>query len=657
MAKTNSRKRIVSSGVIADRKRGSGSASRRRAGAAPFSAPPPMAALIDLPTFRETATTLTPAERLTLIDQALVLLQDNYAHLPLKESMHGVRPIQKLRLLRALVEEASDSLTDLDFHGEMLSIFISLRDLHTNYILPQPYKSMTAFLPFIVESYFENGKRRFVVATFFQGFSSPPFGVGVTVTHWNGVPIDRAVGLIADRFAGSNKDARLARGIEGLTIRPLITGLPPDEDFALIGYDTGDGQEREVRIDWQVFQPDQAEELAASLASVDESAIALGVDIEHDMVRLAKRSLFVPEVVSMDAAILGGAELPAASGAEVPSMLPSVITAKSVSVDQVDYGYVRIRTFNVDPTAFVAEFIRLVRQLPDNGLIIDVRGNGGGIITSGERLLQLLTPDDIEPEAAQFINTSLNLEICRRNPFLSEWIESIAESVRTGAVYSRGFTITSTEEANDTGQAYSGPVVLITDALCYSTTDIFAAGFQDHEIGPVIGVDGNTGAGGANVWTHALLSQLAGPGGPYRQLPQGAALRVAVRRTLRRGEHAGTPLEDLGVRPDIPYQMTRNDVLNGNEDLIAAAAGVLADQPVHKLGVQSVSDANGDLAVQVSTLGLDRIDTYVDLRPLGSVDVSDGVTDLTVTGAAHSMVELFGYASGDLASSAVIDRS
>ena len=29
--------------------------------------------------------------------------------------------------------------------------------------------------------------------------------------------------------------------------------------------------------------------------------------------------------------------------------------------------------------------------------------------------------------------------------------------------------------------------------------DIFAAGFQDHEIGPVMGVDANTGAGGANV--------------------------------------------------------------------------------------------------------------------------------------------------------------
>ena len=44
--------------------------------------------------------------------------------------------------------------------------------------------------------------------------------------------------------------------------------------------------------------------------------------------------------------------------------------------------------------------------------------------------------------------------------------------------------------------------MLVTDAFCYSTTDIFAAGFQDHEIGTILGCHDNTGAGGANVWDH-----------------------------------------------------------------------------------------------------------------------------------------------------------
>jgi len=63
------------------------------------------------------------------------------------------------------------------------------------------------------------------------------------------------------------------------------------------------------------------------------------------------------------------------------------------------------------------------------------------------------------------------------------------------------------EMCNQLGQRYQGPVAIIIDALCYSTTDIFAAGFQDHQIGPLIGTSGNTGAGGANVWDYRALME------------------------------------------------------------------------------------------------------------------------------------------------------
>jgi C-terminal processing protease CtpA/Prc len=106
--------------------------------------------------------------------------------------------------------------------------------------------------------------------------------------------------------------------------------------------------------------------------------------------------------------------------------------------------------------------------------------------------------------------------------------------------------------AAELGQRYYGPVVLITNARCYSATDIFTAGFADHRIGTILGVDPNTGAGGANVWTHGLLKALldfppADPDSPDRELPKGANMRVAIRRSLRVGAQAGVPVEDLGV--------------------------------------------------------------------------------------------------------------
>ena len=118
-------------------------------------------------------------------------------------------------------------------------------------------------------------------------------------------------------------------------------------------------------------------------------------------------------------------------------------------------------------------------------------------------------------------------------------------------------------------------MILITDALCYSTTDIFAAGFQDHGIGPILGTHANTGAGGANVWTHSLLKLLLPNHPSISSLPKNATFRVSIRRTTRVGKNIGMPLEDLGVVPDHIHHMTKNDLLNKNADLIEKAASIL----------------------------------------------------------------------------------
>jgi hypothetical protein len=88
--------------------------------------------------------------------------------------------------------------------------------------------------------------------------------------------------------------------------------------------------------------------------------------------------------------------------------------------------------------AFVNEFARLLKLLPQSGLIIDVRGNGGGDIGAAERILQLLTARRIKPTLFEVINTPLNLDICRALGW-SEWAESISQSALTGAIHSQGF--------------------------------------------------------------------------------------------------------------------------------------------------------------------------------------------------------------------------
>ncbi|MGY1802543.1 S41 family peptidase [Blastococcus sp. SYSU D00922] len=617
---------------------------------------------VPLHEFLRTAGTLTLAERMTIVGQALLMLEGNYVHLPLKSAMHAVNPVQRLRLLRARLLRQTDATMDPErsFHQEMSAIFHSVRDLHTNYLLPQPFAGMIAYLPFQVEKCADGDRTTYIVTRLAAGFSTPTFDVGVRITHWNGMPIDRAVAVNADRFAGSNTAARLARGVDSLTVRSLRLHLPPEEEWVTVSYLDRDGVRRELREPWLVAPNAPA---MADAEVLTEAAASMGLDLHADETGRARALLFAPRAVEQslgNEAIELSAE-PAAVGADVPSSMPLVFRARSVQTASGVFGHLRIFTFNVpDPAAFVAEFVRLVELLPQEGLILDVRGNGGGHILASEFTLQTLTPRRITPEPVQFVCTPLNLEICRRhkdNPTnqidLGPWFPSMDQSVETGSIYSSAFPITPEDGANSVGQKYFGPVVLITDARCYSATDIFSAGFQDHAIGPVLGVDDSTGAGGANVWTHGLLKALrdvpVDPASPYRPLPKQADMRVSIRRTLRVGALAGTPVEDLGVRADVRHDMTRRDVLEGNVDLMDAAGALLADRPRRRLGMTTSVDGSGVLTLQLTVTGIDRVDVYLDGRPRSSTDVTDGATSLTLPGAAGAtVVQVQGFADGEL---------
>jgi len=326
----------------------------------------------------------------------------------------------------------------------------------------------------------------------------------------------------------------------------------------------------------------------------------------------------------------------------VRKSLQHILYAETRTVDGREFGYIRLFSFDVDdPDEFVRDFARVIKSdgFPQEGLIIDVRGNGGGKIRAGERLLQLFTPRRIKPELFEFLNTPLNLDVCRLAPKswqLDQWAESIAESVVTGSTYSSGFPLNSEESCNDIGQTYYGPVVLITDALSYSTTDMFAAGFQDNEIGEILGTSDNTGAGGANVWWYQDLVNAVSdsPHSPFKPLPKGADILLAVRRSIRVGRHAGRPLEELGIIPDQRHHMTKRDVLNSNEDLVARAAKILAKKPVYALSVKPFTPKKGARGIIVTAVSkilssdsdkkISRLDVYLGGRPYKSFDARDG---------------------------------
>ncbi|MFI8497740.1 S41 family peptidase [Streptomyces sp. NPDC085524] len=613
-----------------------------------------LAAAAALPDFLAGAGTLTLAERLLIVDQAVLMLDQNYVHLPLKAAMHAVNPVQRLRLLRRRLERQTEETKPLEwlFHAEMSEIFHSVRDLHTNYLLPAPYAGKIAFLPFLVERYEDAQGEHFVVTHLAEGFSAPGFERGVEITHWSGIPIANAVDLHAARFAGSNAAARRSRGIQSLTVRSLAMHLPPFEEWVTVSYVDADGAARELREVWRIV--DSRPKFVTGEAP-SGLAQPVGLDLDMDETNRAKVMLFAPKVVARQQALQAGEAAPEVHAGEISTSLPDVFRAQEIQTSAGPFGYLRIFTFHHPPQEFLPEYLNLLGKMPDQGLILDVRDNGGGYVINSEFALQTLTPRHINPEPAQFVNTPLNLRICRQNPEeLGAWLPSMEQALEIGATYSSAVPLISDEIANEIGQQYFGPVVLITNARCYSATDIFAAGFQDHQIGPVLGTDESTGAGGANVWEHKdLINALKNdPGTPYVRLPKGAGMRVAIRRTLRVGANSGTPVEDLGISPDVPYRMTRRDLLQGNADLFEKAGQLLKSLKPHAVSITDAAATDGALRLKVKATNIDRLDVYVDQRPRASLDLSDGQADVTVPDAAAARsARVEGFAGGQLVAS------
>jgi hypothetical protein len=627
-----------------------------------------LAGRVKLADYRATVAPLTPQERELLIDQAIEILDKVYAHLPVKRALHANDPIQSLRLLR--LRQAG--LDERAFHSALMDVFIGLRDLHTNYILPTGYVQKFAFLPFRVEEYYEQGGvapnpdtvarvRKYIVSWVSPANTVSSLKEGMIVTHWNGSPIDLAVARNGNREAGSNPDARRAQGVEALTLRWLGMSLPPDEDWVNLTYTNGT-KTYESRFDWEVID---AFDRVALLAGLDDAAgakLGLGLDLNRVLLDRVRKLVFDPQAVLVEqeaATRLEGSAAAAVASPAQPavSVFPEVFPRfGEIKTPLGTVAYIRLKSFA--PNAgdgdvvdrVVAEFGRILTTLPQTGLILDVRGNGGGYINIGERILQMLTPWEITPEPFHFLATPLTLMMATTANGMDPWNETIVQGLESGASFSQGFPLTDPKQCNDVGQIYQGPVVLVTDALCYSTTDIFSAGFQDHLVGTIVGCHASTGAGGANVWdTRDLQSLVIKPENPFVALPQGAGMRVAARRCTRVGDRSGSPVEDYGVVPDLRYYMTRADVVGNNDNLIAACAKILASLPKQTLRLSPTTAAPlQQFAAECSNI--DRLDIFLNDRPVLSQNVKGGslAVDLPFPATKGSNLRANGYRNDEL---------
>jgi carboxyl-terminal processing protease len=181
-------------------------------------------------------------------------------------------------------------------------------------------------------------------------------------------------------------------------------------------------------------------------------------------------------------------------------------------------GYIRFNAF-MDPAHVMKTFNEAMKSyMKADGIIIDVRGNGGGLGGMGTGMIGWLIGDK-NPHLGTLILRDQRLKLL----------------------------------VNPRPQTYSGPVVVLIDEMSVSAAEFFASGIQDLGRAHLIG----TRTAGAVL------------GSEIEKLPNGDGFQFAAANYVSR--KTGKSLEGIGVTPDQEVLLDRKALLKGKDPALEAA--------------------------------------------------------------------------------------
>ncbi len=182
-----------------------------------------------------------------------------------------------------------------------------------------------------------------------------------------------------------------------------------------------------------------------------------------------------------------------------------------------DVGYLHIQTFPQPSLADeVAHELSHFRDVAAKGLVLDLRGNSGGRLDVGTQIAEMFLPE----------GTPIYRQTTRRGQ------------------------ITTKTSASRPG--WGGPLVVLVDDATASMGEILASAIQEYGVARVVGTTSSGSVAGSVVFP----------------LSDGAAVQIT---TLRIDSGKGHILNNIGVLPDIPIELTPENVLEGADPQLDVA--------------------------------------------------------------------------------------
>lgn len=196
---------------------------------------------------------------------------------------------------------------------------------------------------------------------------------------------------------------------------------------------------------------------------------------------------------------------------------PNVLTSMLVG----EVGYIRLLEFSQGAAQLLRTAIRDLQAQGMRALLFDLRGNGGGLVSELNGIAEILLPMGL-PIYTLSTRAGSDTFVTRTPPTLTP----------------------------------SLPLSVLVDQGTASAAEILSAAIGEHRRGVVVGLQ-TAGA--------ALAARLF-------PLPDGSALSITIAR-MTTGQ--GRVLERNGLRPEVPADMTADDLDRGVDTVVARALDVL----------------------------------------------------------------------------------
>jgi len=184
-------------------------------------------------------------------------------------------------------------------------------------------------------------------------------------------------------------------------------------------------------------------------------------------------------------------------------------------------GYLQIRTFPIPDSQVLPLFRQAMQRFKDVGvgaIVIDVRGNSGGSVTTGESILSEFLPD----------NTAVYRQVSRRG------------TERVGTTWG----------GNGTGRDM--PIAVLADSASGSMSEILASALQENAGAKVFGTKTAGAVAASNVFP----------------LTDGSGLSVTI-LTITTGK--GRVLNEIGLEPDSVVELDAEQLRRGRDNQLDAA--------------------------------------------------------------------------------------